>query len=46
MLFDGDNGGLWKGSCQEVLPRTSAASVLVPVVSHSHPLSLQETLQH
>ena len=27
-------------------PRTSAASVLVLMVSHSHALPLQETLQH
>ena len=36
-LFGGANGGLWEGSCQRPLPRTSAASVLVPRVSHSHP---------
>ena len=36
-LFGGANGGLLEGSCQGVLPRTSAASVLVPTVSHSHP---------
>ena len=29
-LFGGANGGLWEGSHQGVLPRTSAASVLVP----------------
>ena len=34
-LFGGANGGLQEGSCQGVLPRTSAASVLVPTVSHS-----------
>ena len=45
-LFGGANGGLWEGSHQGVLPRTSAASVLVPAVSHSHPPPLQETLQH
>ena len=45
-LFVGASGGLWEGSCQGVLPRTSAASVLVLMVSHSHPLPLQETLQH
>ena len=45
-LFGGANGGLWEGLCQGVLPTTSAASVLVPSVSHSHPLPLQETLQH
>ena len=28
---------LWEGSCQLVLPRTYAASVLVPTVSHTHP---------
>ena len=43
-LFGGANGGLWEGSCQGVLPRTFAASVLVPMVSHSHPPPLQETL--
>ena len=36
-LFGGANGGLWEGSCQGVLPRTSAASVLVLTVRHSHP---------
>ena len=35
-LFGGVNGRLWEGSRQGVLPRTSAASVLVPTVSHSH----------
>ena len=45
-LFGGANGGLWEGSRQGVLPRTSAASVLVLTVRHSHPLPLQETLQH
>ena len=45
-LFGGTNGGLWEGSHQGALPRTFAASVLVPTVSHSHPLPLQETLQH
>ena len=44
-LFVGANGRLWEGSCQGVLLRTYAASVLVPVVSHSHPPPLQETLQ-
>ena len=44
--FGGANGGLWEGSHQGVLPRTSAASVLVPKVSHSQPPPLQETLQH
>ena len=38
-LFGGANGGLQEGSCQGLLPRTSAASVLVPVVSHSHTLA-------
>ena len=28
-LFVGANGGLWEGSRQGILPRTSAASVLV-----------------
>ena len=45
-LFGGANGRLWEGARQVVLPRTSAASFLVPTVSHSHPLPLQETLQH
>ena len=43
-LFCGANGRLWEGSCQGVLPRISAASVLVLTVSHSHPLPLQVTL--
>ena len=45
-VFAGANGGLYKGSRQGVLPRTSAVSVLVLTVSHSHPPPLQETLQH
>ena len=47
-LFGGANGGLWEGSHQGVLPRTSAASVLVLMVRHSapSPLPLQETVQH
>ena len=45
-LFGGANGRLWEGSCQGALPRTSAASVLVPAVSHSYPPPLQETLHH
>ena len=45
-LFGGANGGLWEGSHQGVLPRTSAAGVLVLTVRQSHPLPLQETLQH
>ena len=45
-LFGGANGGLWEGSCQGVLPRTSAASVLVLTVRHNHSSPLQETLQH
>ena len=36
-LFGGANGELQEGSCQGVLTRTSAASVLVPAVNHSHP---------
>ena len=36
-LFYGANCGLCEGSHQGVLPRTSAASFLVPTVSHSHP---------
>ena len=35
--FGGANGGLWEGSRQGVFPTTSAASVLVLSVSHSHP---------
>ena len=42
-LFGGAIGGLWEGSCKGVLPRTSAASVLVLTVRQSHPLPLQET---
>ena len=45
-LFGGANGRLWEGSRQGVLPRTSGASVLVLTVRQSHPLPLQETLQH
>ena len=45
-LFGGANGRLWEESCQRVLPRTSAASVLVPMVKQSQPPPLQETLQH
>ena len=45
-LFLGANGGLWEGSRQGILPRTSVASVLVLTVRHSHPLPLQETCQH
>ena len=45
-LFGGANGRLREGSRQRVLPRTSAASVLVPTVSHSYPPPLQEALQH
>ena len=45
-LFGGADGGLWEGSRQGVFPRTSASSVLVLMVRHSHPLPLQETLQH
>ena len=45
-LFCGANGGLWEDSRQGALPKTSAASVLVLMVSHSHPPPLQETLQH
>ena len=46
VLLGGANGGLWQGSRQGALPWTSAASVLVPTISHSHLLPLQETLQH
>ena len=45
-LCGGANGRLCEGSCQGVVPRTSAASVLVLMVRHSHPLPLQETIQH
>ena len=45
-LFGGANDRLWEGSRQGVLPRASAASVLVPMVSHSPPPPLQEILQH
>ena len=36
-LFGGANDRLWEGSRQGALPRTSAASVLVPTVSDSTP---------
>ena len=39
--FGEANGGLREGLCQGVLPRTSAANVLVPMVSPSHPPPLQ-----
>ena len=45
-LFGGAHDRLWEGSHQGVPPITSAASVPVPMVSYSHPLPLQETLQH
>ena len=45
-FFGGADCGLWEGSRQGVLPRTSAASALVLTVSHSHPPPPQETLQH
>ena len=45
-LFGCANSDLQEGSCHWVLPRTSAANVFVPTVSHSHPLPLQETLQY
>ena len=38
-LFGGANGWFWEGSHQGVLPRTAPASVLVPMVSHSHSTS-------
>ena len=44
-LFGGVNDRLWEGSRQGVLPRTSAANVLVPTVKRSHPPPLQETFQ-
>ena len=31
------NGGLWEGSCQWVLPRTTVSSVFMPAVSQSCP---------
>ena len=37
MLFGGANGRLWEGSGQGVLPRTSAASVLVLTVRQTCP---------
>ena len=36
-FFGGVNSRLWEGLHQGVLPSTSAASVLVPVVSHGFP---------
>ena len=45
-LLGGPNGRLWEGSRQGALPRTSAASVLVPTVKQSHPPPLQVTPQH
>ena len=45
-LFGGVNCRLWEGSHQGVLPRTSAASVLIPTVKQSHHPPLQETPQH
>ena len=45
-LFGRANDRLWEGSHQEVLPRTSAASVLIPTVKQSHHSPLQETPQH
>ena len=44
-LFCGANDRPWEGSCQVVLPRTSAASVIVPMVKQSYPPPLQETPQ-
>ena len=46
LALGGANGGLWEGTHQGVFPRTSAASVVVLTVSHSHRyhLPLQETL--
>ena len=41
-----ENGGLQEGSCQSVIPWTTATNVFVPPESHSHPLPLQETLQY
>ena len=45
-LFGGANGRIQEGSRQGVLPRISAASVLVLTVKQRHPPPLQETLQH
>ena len=45
-VFGGVNGRLWEGSRQGELPRTSAASVLIPMVKQSHHSPLQETPQH
>ena len=45
-LFGGANDRLWEGLRQGVLPITSAPSVLVLMVRHSHPSPLQETPQH
>ena len=45
-LLGGVNGSFQEGSCQWVLPRSAAASVFAPPVSHSHPPPLQETLQY
>ena len=45
-LLDTDNGSLWEGLWQCVLPRITTASVFVPTLSHNHPLALQETLQY
>ena len=36
---------LQETSCQCILPDTSASSVVVPTVSHSHPPPPQETLE-
>ena len=46
VLFGGVNGRLWEGSRQGELPRTSAASILIPTVKQSQHLPLQETPQH
>ena len=43
------NGGLWEGSCQWVLPRTTVSSVFMPAVSQSCPhvcQHQQETFQY
>ena len=42
-LFGGASDGLWEWSRQGVLPITSAASVLVLTMSHSHPASAGNT---
>ena len=45
-LFGGANGGLQEDLCKGVLPRASAACVLVPAVSHIHPMPQQEIISY